>query len=138
YGYVTRDWFRLLKSIFDRDSVFFEELRKQYSHRPVPNRPPLDLSAYVGSFRNDYVGKVKVAAANGRLWLTRGVNQPPVPLRHWDGNTFLSYTFTVHPDAPLGVEFTIGVDGNASQVRLQEFEFNGKGIGTVSRINGDK
>ncbi len=136
YGYLTRDWFALFKSIFARDSAFYDELKKQYSHPPVPNRPPLDFSAYVGIYRNDYVGKVKVSVENGALALTRGMKQTPVPLRHWDGNTFLSYTFQAHPDVPLGVEFTVDADGKASEVRLQEFEFNGSAVGTVTRIRG--
>ncbi len=136
YGYVTRDWFALFKGIFARDSAFYDELKKQYSHPPVPNRPPLDLSAYVGVYRNDYVGKVKVSVENGALALTRGAKQASVPLRHWDGNTFLSYTFEAHPDVPLGVEFTVDADGKASEVRLQEFEFNGSAVGNVIRIRG--
>lgn len=138
YRYLTRDWFALFKGIFDQNSVPLEELKKQYSQRPVPNRSALDFCAYIGTYQNEYVGKVKVTVENGILSLTRGVKQAPVPLRHWDGNTFLSYILKVRPDVPLGVEFTVGADGKASQVALQEFEFNGKGVGTVTRINDEK
>ena len=62
-----------------------EEQIEKYAHPPVPNRPALDLAAYTGTYRNEFVGKVEITAENGILYLTRGLHQAPLPLRHWDG-----------------------------------------------------
>jgi hypothetical protein len=71
------------------------------------------------------------------LLLTRGVQQAPLPLRHWDGNTFLSYPVPENPALPYLVEFIEGTDGTVSQIKLEEFAGNGEGIDTVTR-NGEE
>ena len=134
YGHVTRDWFTTWKNYFDTLFSTEEQIEK-YAHPPVPNRPALDLAAYTGTYRNAYVGKVKITAGKGILYLTRGPNQAPLPLRHWDGNTFLSYPVPEHAALPVPVEFTIGAEGEASQITLEGL--NGSGAGTVTRTEDE-
>lgn len=135
YGHVRRDWFAYWKNLFDQAYVIPDkEKMEKYSKPPVPNQPPLDLAAYAGAYRNNYVGKVKVMVGNGVLLLVRGAHQAPLPLRHWDGNTFLSYPFPEAPGLPSLVEFKEGADGAISQIVLEEFAGNGEGLDTVTRI----
>ena len=70
---------------------------------------------------------------NGTLLLTRGVRQAPLPLRHWDGNTFLSYPFPDTPGLPALVEFKLDVGGEPSRIQLEEFAGNGEGTDSVTR-----
>jgi CubicO group peptidase (beta-lactamase class C family) len=138
YGYVTQDWFAFWKNDFDQMfTIPNQERIKKYANPPVPNHPPLDLAAYVGTYQNEYIGKVKVKVENGVLLLTRGVQQAPLPLRHWDGNTFLSYPVPETPALPTLVEFKEGTDGTVSQIELEEFAANGPGIYIVTRT-GEK
>ncbi len=134
YGYVTRDWFAYWKNLFDQGFTIPEQKKiEEDANPPIPNQPPLDLAAYAGTYRNNYVGKVKVTVENGVLLLTRGVQQAPLPLRHWDGNTFLSYPYPESPGLPSLVEFKEGTDGTVSQIVLEEFAGNGPGTNTVTR-----
>jgi CubicO group peptidase (beta-lactamase class C family) len=136
YGHVTRNWFTTWKDYFDKSTTIpNEEHIEKYAHPPVPNRPALDLAAYTGTYRNAYVGKVKITAGKGILYLARGLNQAPLPLRHWDGNTFVSYPVRENAALPVPVEFTIGADGKASQITLAEL--NGSGAGTVTRTEAE-
>ena len=133
YGHVTQDWFTVWKSRFDQlFTIPPQQQIEKYANPPVPNVPALDRNAYTGTYRNDYVGKVEITAEKGVLYLVRGVGQAPLPLRHWNGNTFLSYPVPENPAVPVPVEFTVGTDGKASQIMLEEF--NGSGGGMVNRI----
>jgi CubicO group peptidase (beta-lactamase class C family) len=137
YGYVTQDWFAVWKNRFDQQfTVPPQQQIEKYANPPVPNVPALDLAAYTGTYRNGYAGKVEVIAEKGILYLVRGVGQAPLPLRHWDGNTFLSYPVPENPAVPASVEFTISANGQASQVTLEEL--NGAGGGMVTRIKAEK
>jgi hypothetical protein len=139
YGHVRQDWFSVWKGLFDQlFTIPHEKKIEKYAKPPVPNRPPLDLAAYVGTYQNDYVGKVKVTMDNGVLSLTRGVRQAPLTLRHWDGNTFLSYPYRESPGLPYVVEFTAGADDKASQIVLEELAGNGEKAATVTRAEEDE
>jgi CubicO group peptidase (beta-lactamase class C family) len=132
YGHVRKDWFAVYKNQFDEAFTLPPKRQiEKYANSPVPNVPALDLASYTGSYRNNYVGKVEITVTNGTLYLTRGVGQAPLPLRHWDGNTFLSYPVPENPAEPGAVEFTIGADAHVSQVTFEEL--NGNGAGTVTR-----
>jgi CubicO group peptidase (beta-lactamase class C family) len=134
YGHVTQDWFVFWKNLFDQFFTIPDQERiAKYAKPPVPNQPPLDSAAYAGSYRNSYVGKVKITVDNGVLLLTRGVQQTPLPLRHWDGDTFLSYPVPENPALPYTVKFIEGTDGTVSQIELEEFAGNGPGINIVNR-----
>ena len=134
YGHVTQDWFVYWKKRFDQGFTIPEQEKiKKYAKPPVPNHPPLDLTAYAGTYRNSYIGKVKVTVENGVLLLTRGIGQAPLRLRHWDGNTFLCYDVPETPGYPDLVEFKQGTDGSVSQIQLEEFAGNGPGINVVTR-----
>jgi CubicO group peptidase (beta-lactamase class C family) len=138
YGHVTHDWFAYWKNRFDQGfTVPAQEKIKKYAKPPVPNHPPLELAAYAGTYRNNYIGKVKITVKNGIVLLTRGVQQAPLTLRHWDGNTFLCYPVPETPGYPDLVEFKEGTDGTVSQIQLEEFEGNGPAIDVVTRI-GEK
>lgn len=133
YGRLTQDWFAVWKHTYDAIAIADQEKIAKYSNPPVPNHPPLDLAAYVGTYRNEYVGKVKIATENGTLLLTRGVDQAPLLLRHWDGSTYLSYPFPDTPALPVLVDFKVDANGEPSQIQLEEFAGNGEGTGTVTR-----
>jgi hypothetical protein len=122
----------IISSLVTDGTVKWDDIAK-HSKPLVPNRPPLNLAAYVGTYRNDYVGRVKIAVDNGSLLLTRCVRQAPLPLRHWDGNTFLSYLFPDTPGLPALVEFKLDAGGEPSRIQLEEFAGNGEGTDSVAR-----
>ena len=54
--------------------------------RPLNPKPPQDLAAYAGSYRNDFYGALQVSVQNQSLLLTLGVAR--LVLSHWDGDLF--------------------------------------------------
>jgi CubicO group peptidase (beta-lactamase class C family) len=139
YGYVTQDWFVFWKKLYnDAYTVPEQERIAHYANPPVPNQPPLDLATYAGNYRNSYIGKVNITVDNGVLLLTRGVQQAALPLRHWDGNTFLCYPSPENPALPSLVEFIEGTDGTVSQIALEEFGGNGPGLDIVTRPGAEE
>lgn len=72
YGHVTKDWFAVYKNQFDESfTVPRKRQIEKYANPPVPNVPALHFAAYTGTYRNNYVGKVEITAANGTLYATR-------------------------------------------------------------------
>ena len=59
---------------------------------PAAPLPARALSAYTGTYRNDYHGPIQVADQGGSLVLSIGPIPMKLPLTHWDGDVF---TFTL-------------------------------------------
>jgi hypothetical protein len=133
HGKLTQDWLAHWKGIF-YDAFFrpAQEQEAKYAHPPDPSAQPRPLSVYTGTFRNDYLGDVEVTERSGGLTLLLGPRQMPLPLRYWDGNTFLSFPEPETPSYPAPVTFGIDSTGKAAQVTLDDL--NGGGMGTVTRV----
>jgi CubicO group peptidase (beta-lactamase class C family) len=58
--------------------------------RPADADQPRSSSAYAGTYTNDFWGDVTVRGSNGRLQVIVGPDKVVVPLRPWDGDTFVA------------------------------------------------
>jgi CubicO group peptidase (beta-lactamase class C family) len=98
FGEVREDWYGLYHPALSALSDPVGSLvGKQPPTQPAPAQP---LSAYVGTYRNEYWGPAVVAEKDGRLTLTLGPRGDTVELNHWDGNVF---TFTqITENSPPG------------------------------------
>jgi CubicO group peptidase (beta-lactamase class C family) len=86
YGRVREDWAGLYKRAFAQmDKPEGSLVGKQPPANPAPAKP---LSAYVGSYANDYWGPARVVEHDSRLELSLGPRDQVHPLTHWDGDTF--------------------------------------------------
>ncbi|MGH3553472.1 MAG: serine hydrolase [Mycobacterium sp.] len=86
YGQVREDWAGLYKQAFtSMDKPEGSLVGKQPAANPAPARP---LSAYVGTYTNDYWGPATVVEHDGVLQLSLGLRNETHPLTHWDGDTF--------------------------------------------------
>src|SRR6185312_3817285 len=65
-----------------------------YSKLPAPASPTpsKSLSAYVGTYRNNYYGQIEFSEHRGSLWMRFPDTGALYTLKHWDGNTF-TYRF---------------------------------------------
>jgi CubicO group peptidase (beta-lactamase class C family) len=99
---------------------------------PANPAPAAPNAAYLGTYKNDYIGPVTVSETGGGLVLTVGPKNMQFPLTHWDGQLF-----TMVPtgeNAPNGsiskVIFALNGD-NASAVTVEFFDADG--LGTLRR-----
>jgi hypothetical protein len=93
--------------------------------------PALPLSAYTGSYRNDYVGDARVVEADGALALLLGPAGKRFPLKHFNRDLFLYAPFAESPGWVVAATFKVGPDGKAVEVTLENFD--GDGMGSLKR-----
>lgn len=125
FGEVREDWWGLYQEAFAEIEGPTGDL---VGERPPPNPAPAGPPAeYAGIYGNDYFGPAQVVADGDRLLLTLGPGKVTVPLRHWDGDTFV-FTPTGEAANP----------GTISQARFDgdrlwlEF-YDSEGFGTFTR-----
>jgi CubicO group peptidase (beta-lactamase class C family) len=90
FGSLQRDWVKLYGDAFAAFSK--PEGSLVGVAPPASPLPARTLSAYTGTYRNDYWGPVQVTDQGGSLALSIGPRPMLLPLRHWDGDVF---TFTL-------------------------------------------
>ncbi|HEY5812149.1 MAG TPA: serine hydrolase, partial [Terrimicrobiaceae bacterium] len=134
YGAPTQDWVPFFEEKFkEMKEAEFARSRK-YDVPPVAPAPPLEDSAYLGTFANDFYGEISIVARRGGgLAIVEGPLRKRFPMKHWDGNTFI-YTDPGIENATgtSGIFFTIGPDGVASKVVVEDLDDND--TGTFTRV----
>jgi CubicO group peptidase (beta-lactamase class C family) len=93
---------------------------------PTTPTAPRDPAAYVGTYRNDYVGDMQIVDNGGKLQLVVGPKGMTYDLEHFDGDTFLYLSAPETPDYPSQVTFTVGPDGVATTLSDSTFEGSGQ------------
>jgi CubicO group peptidase (beta-lactamase class C family) len=129
-GAPTQDFVTQWNAIFD--SMFgpaIEAAKKVYGTKAATPSPALPLSAYAGTYANDYLGDAVVVEENGGLLLKLGPNGAKSrPLTHFDRDLFIYYPSSEMPDMPFAVTFEIGPDQKASQVTIEDLNDDGQGV----------
>ena len=123
--YVTQ-WNAVFDSLF---GPAIEAAKKVYATKPATPSPALPLSAYAGTYANDYLGDAVVAEEDGGLVLKLGPDGAKSrPLTHFDRDLFIYYPTAEMPDMPFAVTFAIGPDQKASQVTIDDLNDDGQGV----------
>ena len=91
---------------------------------PANPAPAAPLSAYVGTYANDYWGPASITEKDGKLALSLGPRGDIWPLMHWDGNVF-TFSF-VTENAPPGTISKATFDGD--RLTLEYYEANHNGV----------
>ncbi len=128
-GKPTQDWLtifgQLFKAMIDQDnnaSTDYSKLTPPAS--PAPSGP---LSAYVGTYRNDYYGNIEISEDRGSLWLRLPANGALYTLTHWDGKTF-TYRYEAEQSiGARGVKFTLN---GVPHVLIENLALEGNGVFT--------
>jgi CubicO group peptidase (beta-lactamase class C family) len=131
-GSPTRDWVAYANEIFDAG---YKEMMKPslaYATLPASPAPALSIAAYMGDYRNDYVGDAKVTESGGSLFLHVGPADRRFPLAHFNRDVFVYTPMAEAPKARSGVSFLIGPDGKASEVTVEDL--NEYGLGRLTRV----
>ncbi|MFF3322162.1 serine hydrolase [Streptomyces sp. NPDC002889] len=130
HGKPTADWLALIGQVYEQEEQAARSPTDyaKPSLAPAPARPD---DTYVGTYRNDYYGPLRVTAADGVLTMHLGPDTMRFRLTHYDGDTFSFRTVGENAAGLFGVTFTGDVDGKAAKVRVESLDRNG--LGTFTR-----
>ncbi len=126
-GTLQRDWVEFANRMFQEEINKEQGKQFDYSHPPADKSPPLPLSAYVGTYRNDYFGPIELAERDKSLELRLGPKKLPFALRHFSRDTFVYQPMGEMAGGPSGVLFSIGPSGKATQARIENLDVHGEG-----------
>lgn len=127
YGKPRLDWIAFYKRVFSDPAAVGIEPVFDYSNPPASPNPPLGNDAYIGTYTNDYFGDISIAEQDGALVIVEGPNKMTFPLTHYDRDTFTYETVGENAVGTAGITFTIGPDGKASQVVVENLDVRGEG-----------
>ncbi len=132
YGKPTQDWFPLYKQRFSDPATTGTVAGFDYSKPPAAPAPALKNGAYLGKYANDFFGEIGIVEKDGGLAIVEGPKKLTFPLKHYDRDTFTYETAGENAVGRSGVTFTIGPDGQATQVVVENL--NVRGEGTFKRV----
>ncbi len=127
-GTVQRDYLTLLQPLM------VAAMAQAYPEVPIPAQPlpPRALQAYVGSYRNAYVGQAVVSRAGAGLRLQLGPALSPYPLSHVSGDTFRYQPPGENGVGPSAVVFAAdpaaGPGAAVSRLRIANLDTEGLGV----------
>lgn len=130
-GQSTKDWIGPWNAgfagLFD---PAIAAAKKKYAPLPAGEvMPALPLQNYAGVYANDYIGQAQVMqTANGLVLALGPKGRVTTPLKHFNRDLFIYYPTPELPDMPMGVSFTMGPDGRATQVTIEDLDGFGMGV----------
>ena len=132
-GSPTRDWVAYANEVFD--AGYKEMMKPSLAYATLPATPAaaLPVSAYLGDYRNDYVGDAKITESGGSLYLHLGPAGRRFPLTHFNRDVFVYAPMAEAPKARVGVSFLIGPHSKASEVTVEDL--NEYGLGRLTRVS---
>lgn len=127
-GKPREDWLARWDKAFAAFSAMDADQIAKYSHPPKEQSPELSHDAYVGTYANDYVGQVQVIEKDGGLALVIGPKKKSYALKHYSRDQFVYFSTPESPLVGVGIQFSIGPDGRASSIDLEDFDGIGQGV----------
>jgi hypothetical protein len=94
YGKQQRDYLPLFGHVMDQMIAESQNASVDYTTLPLPATPTAakPLTAYAGTYSNEYFGTLEVTVENNRLILRLPPRGAYYELSHWDGDTFSYYS----------------------------------------------
>ena len=132
-GKPERDWIAHWNEFYDTNlgSGALKRAMAPYANPPEIKGAALPLAAYAGTYSNDYVGEARIEDVGPELVLHLGPADRRRSLRHFNRDTFLYAPFVETPGWLSSITFTIGPDGKASEITIDDL--NADGLGTLAR-----
>jgi hypothetical protein len=128
YGKPTHDWLAIFKQVFSDPAAIGSVPGFDYSKPPASHAAALKNSAYVGRYTNDYFGDISIVEKQGGLAIEQGPKKTIFVMKHYDRDTFTYETEGENAVGRSGVTFTIGPDGKATRVVVENLNVRGEGI----------
>ncbi len=136
YGKPTQDWFALFKQVYSNPAAIGTVPGFDYSKPPTSPGPALANSAYLANYSNDYFGEISIVEKEGGLAIVQGPMKMTFAMKHYDRDTFTYETEGENAVGRSGITFTVGPDGKATQVLVENL--NVRGEGTFKRVPDQK
>ncbi|KAA0911524.1 serine hydrolase [Pusillimonas sp. ANT_WB101] len=110
FGKPLRDWYA---GYHDHMMGFFSPEGDLVDEKPPVNpQPAQPLETYTGQYESPYFGPAEITLEGNKLVLAMGPAKHPMPISHWNGNTFA--VMPLSENAPTGsrssVAFTVEQD----------------------------
>src|SRR5256886_1209107 len=128
YGSSTQDWFTLFKQLYSNPATTGTVLGFDYSKPPESSAPAVKNSAYVGGYANDFFGDISIIEKDGGLAIVQGPKKMTFAMKHYDRDTFTYETQVENAVGRSGITFTIGPDGRATKVLVENLNVHGEGV----------
>jgi CubicO group peptidase (beta-lactamase class C family)/pimeloyl-ACP methyl ester carboxylesterase len=128
YGKPTQDWFPLYKKFYSDPAATGTVPGFDYSKPPASPAPALKNEAYTGKYTNDFFGGISVIQRDGELVIVQGPENKAFPMKHYDRDIFTYETGGENAVGRSGVTFTVGPEGKATQIVVENLNVHGEGI----------
>jgi hypothetical protein len=125
YGKTTREWLKLYKGRFAEMAA--AEQGASYTTPPASPSPAAGNDAYLGTYRNDFFGEIAVVEKDGGLAIVQGPNDMTFAMTHYDRDVFTYATEGEMAVGTAGITFTLGADGRAARVLVENLDAGGEG-----------
>jgi CubicO group peptidase (beta-lactamase class C family) len=137
YGKVTYDWLALFKKIFADPAAIGIAVGTDYAKPPASPSAALNSDAYVGAYANDFFGDIEIVTKDSGLAIVAGPNKMTFTLKHYDRDIFTYETTGENAVGTTGVYFTIGADGKAKTVLVENLNVHNQGTFTRKQAPTD-
>jgi CubicO group peptidase (beta-lactamase class C family) len=127
YGRPTQDWIPLFKQAFSNPEAVGVVLGFDYSKAPASPAPALKNEAYTGKYANDFFGEISIVEKHASLLIVQGPKNKTFPMTHYDRDTFTYETEGENAVGTSGITFTVGPDGKATHVVVENLNVRGEG-----------
>src|SRR5947207_2851216 len=127
YGKPTQDWFALFRQVYSNPAAIGTVLGFDYSKPPASLAAALKNSAYVGRYANDFFGDISIIEKGGGLAIGQGPKNQTFPMKQYDRDTSTYETEGENAVGRSGITFTVGPDGKATQVIVENLNVRGEG-----------
>jgi CubicO group peptidase (beta-lactamase class C family) len=128
YGKSTQDWMAIFKKAFSDPATFGVFAGADYSKTPLSPTPPLANSAYLGTYNNSFFGDVQIIEKGDGLAVIEGPGKLTFPLKHYDRDIFTYQTVGENASGTTGVTFTVGSEGKATTLVIENLNVRGEGM----------
>ena len=136
YGKPTQDWFALFKQVYSNPAAIGTVLCFDYSKPPASPATASKNSIYLGRYTNDFFGEISIIEKDSGLAIVQGPKNKTFPMKHYDRDTFAYETEGENAVGTSGITFTIGPDGKATHVLVENL--NVRGEGSFKRVPAQK
>ena len=127
-GKVERDWLGLFGPLFAEAMAPGYGTAVDYLAPPAAPFPALPAAAYIGNYRNDLFGGLRISETDAGLTLKLGPREDVFALRHFDRDVFTYQPVGENAYGPSAVTFTVGADRQAVSVTIENLDRNGQGV----------
>ena len=125
YGKATQEWLKLYTGRFAEMAA--AQQGADNSKPPASPSPAAGNDAYLGTYRNDFFGEIAVVEKDGGLAIVQGPKNLTFAMRHYDRDAFTYATEGEMAVGTAGIVFTLGADGKAIRVLVENLDAGGEG-----------